>query len=55
VVNRPEVSKKIDWDSIYNILIDPETFEMIFANAVETLSKKIYKLDCVIGANSSYA
>ncbi len=57
VVNRPEVSKKIDWDSIYNIPMDPETFEMIFADAVETLSKKnkIYKLDRVIGADSSYA
>ncbi len=57
VVKRPEVDAKIDWDASYNIPMDPETFEMIFEDALDTLKnkKKVYKLNRVIGANSNYA
>ncbi len=57
IVKRPAIEKNIDWTSPNCIPMDPETFEMIFNDAIETLKlkKTIYSLKRVVGADSSYA
>lgn len=57
IVKNPESQANIDWTSPNNIPLDPETFNMVFEDAMETLSKKgkIYSSDRVIGAHSKYA
>ncbi|MCD6292041.1 MAG: phosphoenolpyruvate carboxykinase (ATP) [Deltaproteobacteria bacterium] len=57
IVKRAASQDKIDWDSPNNIPVSEETFEMIFADAVETLRSKsaIYVTDRVLGADSAYA
>ncbi len=57
IVKRAASEAKIDWDSPNNIPVSEETFEMLFADAVEVLSKKsdIYVTDRVLGADSAYA
>ncbi|MBN1825574.1 MAG: phosphoenolpyruvate carboxykinase (ATP) [Candidatus Eisenbacteria bacterium] len=57
IVKRPESAGNIDWDSPNNLPVDPETFEMLWKDAVEVLSKKdrIYITDRTVGADSSYA
>ncbi len=56
-VRRPESESNIDWDSPNNIPIEHETFDMLFEDAVKTLSakEKIYVTDRVLGADSTYA
>ena len=56
-VRRPESEANIDWDAPNNRPIDEETFDMLFADALEALGKKdkLYVLDRVVGADSSYA
>jgi len=57
IVKRPESEKNIDWTSPNCISLEPDTFEMIFEDAIKRLSgkKQLYVLDRVIGADSSYA
>ncbi|MEA3334030.1 MAG: phosphoenolpyruvate carboxykinase (ATP) [Pseudomonadota bacterium] len=57
IVKRASSQDKIDWDSPNNIAVSEETFEMIFADAVETLRgrNELYVTDRVLGADSAYA
>ncbi len=57
IVKRAASEAKIDWDSPNNIPVSEETFEMLFADAVEVLSKKseLYVTDRVLGADPAYA
>ena len=57
IVKRASSQAKIDWDSPNNIPVSEETFEMLFADAVETLRGKdeLYVTDRVLGADSAYA
>ncbi|HNS16430.1 MAG TPA: phosphoenolpyruvate carboxykinase (ATP) [Bacteroidales bacterium] len=56
-VRRPESEKNIDWTSANNIAITPETFDMLFEDALSILARKpqIYVTDRVVGADSTYA
>ncbi|MBN2232930.1 MAG: phosphoenolpyruvate carboxykinase (ATP) [Deltaproteobacteria bacterium] len=56
-VRRPASEAQIDWDSPNNIAITEETFDMLLADALETLGKKerLYVTDRVLGADSAYA
>jgi phosphoenolpyruvate carboxykinase (ATP) len=47
----------IDWDSPNNIPMEPETFDMLAEDALETLAakRKLYVTDRVLGADTSYA
>ncbi|RLB63777.1 MAG: hypothetical protein DRG80_00600 [Deltaproteobacteria bacterium] len=53
IVKRAVSEGNIDWDSPNNIPIDEETFDMLFADALATLSRKecLYVTDRVIGAD----
>jgi len=57
LVQHPETADQIDWDSPNNIPMAPDTFDMIWQDALDTVSKidKIYVMDRVVGADSSYA
>lgn len=57
IVKRAASEGNIDWDSPNNIAIDEETFDMLFADALATLSRKecLYVTDRVIGADAAYA
>ncbi|MFH1452636.1 MAG: phosphoenolpyruvate carboxykinase (ATP) [Armatimonadota bacterium] len=57
IVRRPESEANIDWTSPNNTPMDPETFQMIFDDAVKTLGskEKLYYTDRVLGADSTYA
>ncbi len=50
-------SANIDWDAPNNIPLDPETFEMLWQDALEVLSAKqrVYVTHRVIGADPAYA
>jgi phosphoenolpyruvate carboxykinase (ATP) len=56
-VKRDEIAANIDWDSPNNIALDPETFDMVLEDALETIREEsqIYVTNRVIGADSSYA
>lgn len=56
-VLRPESEGKIDWFSPNNLPITPETFEMLFSDALKRLAAKpqIYYLERVVGADADYA
>ncbi len=56
-VKRPESEATIDWTSPNCIPMAPDTFEMIFQDALQVFQSKprIYALDRVVGADSSYA
>ncbi|MBN2333204.1 MAG: phosphoenolpyruvate carboxykinase (ATP) [Deltaproteobacteria bacterium] len=56
-VKRPVSEHNIDWDSPNNIPIDEETFDMLFADALQVLAgkKTLYVTDRVLGADVSYA
>lgn len=56
-VKRPESEKEIDWDSPNNIPIEASTFDMLWEDAIATLSKKekLYVNNRVLGADSTYA
>jgi len=56
IVRRAEVEDKIDWEAPNSIPMDPETFDMLFEDALYTLGKKdrLYELPRVIGADSQY-
>ena len=57
LVKRPENESNIDWDSPNNLAVDPETFEMLWADALAIMQKKktIFVTNRVVGADSSYA
>ena len=57
IVRHPESEGNIDWDSSNNIPMEPETFDMLFEDALKTLSGKprLYITDRVVGADTSYA
>ncbi|MBN2413486.1 phosphoenolpyruvate carboxykinase (ATP) [candidate division KSB1 bacterium] len=57
IVKRSAIEKNIDWTSPNSIPMAPETFEMIFNDAIDTLKlkKTIYSMKRVVGADSSYA
>ncbi|MDD2315902.1 MAG: phosphoenolpyruvate carboxykinase (ATP) [Desulfobacterales bacterium] len=57
IVRRPEVESHIDWDSPNNFPMDPQTFEMLWQDALKVLSEKkqVFVTDRVIGADASYA
>ncbi|MGQ9678207.1 MAG: phosphoenolpyruvate carboxykinase (ATP) [bacterium] len=56
-VLRPESEGKIDWSSPNNLPITPETFEMLFSDALKRLAAKprLYYLERVIGADVNYS
>ena len=57
MVRRPESEADIDWTSPNCIPMDPDTFKMIWDDALEVLARKekIYQSDYVVGADSKYA
>ncbi|MGE0085504.1 MAG: phosphoenolpyruvate carboxykinase (ATP) [Desulfococcaceae bacterium] len=57
IVRRPESDSNIDWDSPNNLPIDPQTFEMLWQDAMKVLQNKeaVFVTDRVVGADSSYA
>lgn len=57
MVKRTESEKNIDWNSPNNIAITEETFDMLFADALEYAKskKQLFVTDRVIGADSNYA
>ena len=57
IVKRPESSDLVDWTSPNNLPLDPETFDMVWEDALGTLEKVpgIIITDRVVGADSRYA
>ncbi len=57
IVRHPASEGNIDWDSPNNIPLEPDTFDMLWQDALTTLSGKeqVYVTDRVVGADSSYA
>jgi phosphoenolpyruvate carboxykinase (ATP) len=57
IVCHPESESTIDWDSPNNIPLAPDTFDMLFADALDVLSGKemLYLTDRVVSADPSYA
>jgi phosphoenolpyruvate carboxykinase (ATP) len=57
IVRRPESEKTIDWDSPNCIPMDPETFDMLWDEAIEVCKGKerLFYTDRVIGADATYA
>src|SRR5512139_899594 len=57
IVRRPESEKNIDWDSPNNLPLAPDTFDMVFADALAALAAKprLYAVDRVLGADSGHA
>ena len=57
IVRHPESADTIDWNSPNNIALEPETFDMLYEDALNTLSDKprLYVIDRVVGADTSYA
>ncbi|MFY9940766.1 MAG: phosphoenolpyruvate carboxykinase (ATP) [Desulfobacterales bacterium] len=56
-VRRPESEANIDWDSPNNLPLDPETFGMLWQDALQVLGRKerIFVTDRVVGADANYA
>jgi len=57
IVRRSGSEKEIDWDSPNNLPIAPDTFDMLFDDALATLAEKprLYVTDRVLDADSSHA
>ncbi|MBN2464028.1 phosphoenolpyruvate carboxykinase (ATP), partial [candidate division WOR-3 bacterium] len=57
IVRRPESEKNVDWDSPNNLPLAPDTFDMVFADALAALGAKprLYAVDRVLGADPSHA
>jgi phosphoenolpyruvate carboxykinase (ATP) len=57
IVRHPETEGEIDWDAPNNIPLDPETFDMLWHDALDVLAGKdrIFVTDRVVGADSAYA
>ena len=57
IVRNPESESNIDWTSPNNIGLDPQTFAMIYEDALKTIQSKetVFTTTRVIGADSKYA
>ncbi|MDM8159803.1 phosphoenolpyruvate carboxykinase (ATP) [Labilibaculum sp. K2S] len=57
IVRHPESELNIDWSSPNNIAMNPQTFALVFEDALKVIGKKktIFTTDRVIGADSKYA
>ncbi len=57
LVKHPQSAHLIDWTSPNNLPMEPETFDMLFEDALKVLqdSTEIYELDRAVGADSEYA
>lgn len=57
IVRRTESEEEIDWDSPNNIPLAPDTFDMLWRDAIKTLRAKprLYVTDRVVGADAAYA
>jgi len=57
IVRRPESEKNIDWDAPSNLPFDPETFDMVFADALGALAGKptLYVADRTLDAELGHA
>jgi len=57
IVKHEASAHTIDWTPANNIALDPETFDMLIDDALETLGKSdgVYASDRVIGADATYA
>jgi len=57
LVRRKESEKTIDWDSPNCLPLDPDTFEMLWKDALRVLGKKkeIYYSDRCVGADPAYS
>ena len=57
IVRRAESEESIDWDSPNCIPLDPETFDMLWDDALQVFAsgERLYVTDRVLGADSSYA
>jgi phosphoenolpyruvate carboxykinase (ATP) len=56
IVRNPDSEGNIDWDSPNCIALDPDTFEMLWADALEVLGKKkqLYVTNRFLGADPAY-
>jgi phosphoenolpyruvate carboxykinase (ATP) len=57
IVKHPDAEYNIDWESPNNLALDPETFDMIWQDALDCLSQKqrVYVTDRAVGADPAYA
>ena len=57
IVRNPESESNIDWTSPNNIGLDPQTFALIYEDALKTIQSKktVFTTTRVIGADSKYA
>jgi len=57
IVRNPESEANIDWTSPNNIGLDPQTFALIYADALKTIQSKetVFTTTRVIGADAKYA
>ncbi len=57
IVRNPESEANIDWTSPNNIGLDPQTFALIYADALKTIQGKetVFTTTRVIGADAKYA
>jgi len=57
IVRRSASESSVDWDSPYCLPLEPETFEMLWQDALRILAAKprLYASDRVVGADTSYA
>lgn len=57
IVRNPESEANIDWTSPNNIGLDPQTFALIYADALKTIQEKetVFTTTRVIGADTKYA
>jgi phosphoenolpyruvate carboxykinase (ATP) len=57
IVRRPESERNIDWDSPNNLPVDPETFDLLVADALAALATKerLFVVDRVLGADPALA
>jgi len=57
IVRHTDSAGTVDWDSPNNIPLEPESFEMLAQDAFAALGskKRLYALDRVVGADTSYA
>ena len=57
IVAHPDTQGNIDWDSPNNIKLAPDTFDMLFEDAIKVLKEKkeLYVTNRTLGADSSYA
>jgi len=57
IVRQPESERDIDWGAPNNIPMEPETFDMLWRDALRILAAKpkLYVSDRVVGSDSAYA